>query len=147
VERPERKEILESNKKLGNTPPLEAIAEVAEERVVKISLDHYQMLQKNREEINRDKNFKKKISVRRIVEKLVEDFGEKCIPDLKKEREQSEDWLRLEHQKKAPDIPFFDWLKTELSKNNGREKPKMLKAQEKSEPSAVQIGNGGGREI
>lgn len=89
---------------------------IPKEKVIKISEAHHQMLESERQDINRDGKFKKKISIKRYIEKLIEDHRKACVADLKKEREQSEDWLRLEHQKKSPETPFFDWLKKEMER-------------------------------
>lgn len=93
-----------------------------EGKPIRVSLAHHALLEKGREEINKDKKYKKSISFTRYMEKLIEDHWEKSIEDLKKERESSKDWLELEYKREAPDMSFYDWLKM------GKEKEKSKKS-------------------
>ena len=96
----------------------------AASKPIRISTKHRAMLDKGREEINRDPTYKKKISYTRYVEKLIEDHWGKPIEDLKKEREGARDWLELEYKREAPNVPFFDWLRARVE---GKQAKKFMK--------------------
>lgn len=98
-------------------------------KAVRISARHKEILTEGRREINKDQTYAKKISYTRYIEKLIEDHWSKPIEELKKEREGSEDWLKLEYKREAPNMEFFDWLraryeagKKKTSKRNNEEK-------------------------
>lgn len=80
-------------------------------KAIRISLKHHALIEKGRLTINQDPTYKKKISISRYIEKLVEDHWEKPIEDLKKEREGAKDWLEIEYKREAPEIPFFEWIR------------------------------------
>ena len=83
-------------------------------KAIRISLKHRSLLEKGRSEVNKDPTYKKKISFGRYVEKLIEDHWEKAIEDLKKEREGAKDWLEIEYKREAPNMTFFEWLRTRV---------------------------------
>lgn len=95
---------------------------------IRIGSKHAEILKKGKDEINKDSTYKKKISLCRYVEKLIEDNWERPIEALKKEREGAKDWLELEYDKEAPSIPFYDWLKLRLETANKRQ-PKKKKSE------------------
>ncbi len=92
-------------------------AEESSGKALRISNAHRAMLDKGRTEINKDSTYKKKISYCRYVEKLIEDYWEKPIEELKKEREGSKDWLELEYKREAPNMSFFDWVRLRVEGN------------------------------
>src|SRR3989344_2739118 len=94
--------------------------EVTKEKVVKISEQHHRMLLTELVEVNKDERFKKKIGLKRYVEVLIDDHRKDCIEKLKSEREGSEDWLRVEHKRRAPELPFFDWLKEMMNEKKSK---------------------------
>lgn len=83
---------------------------------IRLSQKHAAIIENARKEINKDKAFKKKISICRYVEKLIEDNWQKPIENLKKEREGAKDWLNLEYERESPNMPFFDWVKLRIEK-------------------------------
>ncbi len=85
---------------------------------IRLSQKYSAIIDAAREQINRDKTYKKKISICRYVEKLIEDHWQKPIEDLKKEREGAKDWLEIEYDKESPGIPFFDWVKLRIQVAN-----------------------------
>lgn len=101
---------------LSKTKPNDNPTDVAEENemAVRIGSRYRKMLDDGRSEINKDTTFKKRIGYARYVEKLIEDHWQDPIEDLKKEREGSEDWLKILHKREAPDMSFFDWLRSRV---------------------------------
>jgi hypothetical protein len=91
---------------------------------IRLSQKHAAIVDAARTEINKDKAFKKKISICRYVEKLIEDHWQKPIEDLKKEREGAKDWLNLEYEKESPNMPFFDWVKLRIEKAEKKQSKK-----------------------
>ena len=86
-------------------------------KAVRISIRHREILEKGRQEINRDQTYKKKISFTRYIEKLIEDYWEKPVEELKQEREGAKDWLEVEYKREAPNMSFFDWLRLRIEQN------------------------------
>lgn len=90
----------------------------ANDTVIRIGSHYRKMLDDGRAEINKDATFRKRIGYARYVEKLIEDHWQDPIEDLKKEREGSEDWLKVQHKREAPDMSFFDWLRSRVDKEH-----------------------------
>ena len=99
------KPVLEQTKAKGNAGA-----------TIRLSQKHAKIVEMARADINKDKAYKKKISICRYIEKLIEDHWQKPIEDLKKEREGAKDWLNLEYEKESPNMPFFDWVKLRIEK-------------------------------
>lgn len=91
---------------------------------IRLSQRHATIVESARAEINKDKTFKKKISICRYVEKLIEDHWQKPIDELKKEREGAKDWLNLEYERESPNMPFFDWVKLRIEKAERKQSKK-----------------------
>lgn len=83
-------------------------------KVIRVSEKHRQIIENGRKEINKDQTYKRKISCSRYLEKLIEDYWQKPIPELQKEREGSKDWLELRYKLENPNIPFFDWVRLQV---------------------------------
>lgn len=95
---------------------------------IRIGKKHAEILKRGKDEINKDTTYKKKISLCRYVEKLIEENWERPIESLKKEREGAKDWLELEYEREAPSMPFFDWIKLRLE-NANKKQPKKKKSE------------------
>lgn len=93
---------------------------------IRLGPRHAEIIKKAKNEINKDTTYKKKISLCRYVEKLIEDNWDKPIEALKKEREGAKDWLELEYEKESPSIPFYDWIKQRIE-TGGKKPPKKRK--------------------
>lgn len=96
---------------------IQKVEDKSSSKAIRVSLKHQMILKKGRDEINRDSTYKKKISITRYVEKLIEDYWDKSIEDLKKEREGAKDWLEVEYKREAPNMSFYDWLKFRVQSN------------------------------
>lgn len=102
-------------------------------KAIRISLKHRALLEQGRNEINKDSTYKKKISYTRYVEKLIEDHWSKAIEDLKKERigdVENEAFLKAEHKREAPEMMFYEWLRTR-HQGNTKKSSKSTKGGEK----------------
>lgn len=98
---------------------------------IRISKMHREIIKSGRAEINKDPTYKKKISITRYIEKLIEDHWQKSIEELKKEREGSKDWLELEYRREAPNMSFFDWLRLRVEGNSKKSSKRKNSGSEK----------------
>ena len=112
-----------------NTDKEEQSVEDSSEKVIRISSEYSSLVDKARKMINSDPTYNKKISNSRYIEKLIEMCWQQPIEELKKEREGSEDWLKIKHLKEAPNLKFYDWLRLEME-GKGKKSSKRNKGEQ-----------------